>query len=500
MSSDESGPAPAASAESHSVRIRGIYTTALTKRFLDAGWSVVDASSPIERRFAADFDTAAEELTISTTADRQGIGVHGTAAALEAATALLDSTGLDTFSWRDPAPVGSLFSGTVTSTRRGGAVVDLGDTEGYLPFRNTEDRVETGDTIRVQVREPAAPWSDDRPLLDTDMQVSVDLVSLLPESGAPTVDTRDETAACELVGMTDLLGVAAPEGWRIRWDHAATEASMDKLKSAVERAATRAETVADVLEGDETLPVDDEPAELLVETAGRWYWFGRESRFALDALRREVTPTLSGHHRIKAGAEAASAGVDFAEAFCGSDQLGATVNESTDETTDAEDFPFAVVADCFGPAVGDTIEIGHGKPSGRLISLGSGTVVNREDDSVTVRREMSPGGRYDALDVPRSAGDTATTTFREGRWWYPTVYRDREESVIGTYVNICTPVECFPNVIRYIDLHVDVIKHADGTVERVDDEELERAVTAGFITQPLAEKTDRVATALENAL
>jgi len=495
MSSDESEPA---SAEDHSVRIRGIYTTALTKRFLDAGWSVVDASDPIERRFAADFDTVGSDLTIGTTADRQGVGVHGTATALEAAAALFASIGLDTFGWRDPAPVGGLFSGTVTSTRRGGAVVNLGDTEGYLPFRNTDDHVETGDTIRVQVREPAAPWSDNRPLLDTDMQVSVDLVSLLPESGPPTVDTRDETAARELIGMTDLLGVSAPEGWRIRWDHAATEASMETLKSAVERAATRAETVADTIEDSETVPVDDEPAELLAATAGRWYWFGRESRFALDALRREVTPTLLGHHRIKAGTEAASAGVDFAEAFCGSDHLGATVSDSTDEATD--DFLFAVVADCFGPAVGDTVEIGHGKPSGRLISLGTGTVTDREDDSVTIRREMSSGGRYDALDVPRSAGDTATTTFREGRWWYPTVYRDREESVIGTYVNICTPVECFPDVVRYIDLHVDVIKHADGTVERVDDEELNAAVAAGFVTKALAEKTDQVATALENAL
>ena len=489
MTDAETAADASTAADSFRARIRGIYTTALTQRCLAAGWTVVDASDPIERRFETSFETAAYDVAIETTDDRQGIGVHGTPAAVDTAVDLFDGVGIDTLYWADPAPEGAVFDGQVTDTRGGGAVVDLGDSEGYLPFRGVDGRLDSGDSVRVQVREAAPPWDDDRPLLSTTIEVSGGLVTLVPGSGEPTVDTRDEAAARELVGMTDLLGVEAPDGWRIRWDHAATEAGMDTLETALDRTADRAAALTSRLgAGDLAGGIDaagDAPAELAAPAAGGWFWFGRESRFALDERRREVTTTMPGHHRIKTGSNGASAGVDFVEALC---------------APDGGEFPFTVVADTFGPATGEKVEIAHGKPAGHCISLGSGTVTDRDDDSLTVRRELSGGGTYDGLGVPREAGDTATTTFREGRWWYPTVYRDSEGSLKGTYVNICTPVECFPETVRYVDLHVDVLKHADGRIERVDDDELDAAVEAGNLSDPLAEKARSVASALENAL
>jgi Ribonuclease G/E len=194
---------------------------------------------------------------------------------------------------------------------------------------------------------------------------------------------------------------------------------------------------------------------------------------------------MVGHHRIKAGAESASTAVDFVEQICG-DVDG--------------DFPFDVVTRQFGPAEGDRVSIGHGKPAGHVIDLGPGEVTERgADGKLTVEREMSSHGTYDALGTDRAPGDVATTKFEEGRWWYPTVYRNGDTAK-GTYVNICTPVEVFPDEIRYVDLHVDVIKRPDGTVERVDDDELTAAVEVGRIPAPLAEKARTVASAVENAL
>jgi Ribonuclease G/E len=280
--------------------------------------------------------------------------------------------------------------------------------------------------------------------------------------------------------MTDLLGVDTPDGWGIRWEHAATMADMDELRAAL----TRAVEVAEAIEPVRNEAVGD-PRRLLAPAATRWLWFGRESRFALDAKRREVTTTMPGHHRTKAASSAASAGVDFAEALC----------------TPAGEFPFDVVTRQFGPVEGDTVTIGHGKPDGRLITLGRGEVVEYDPDgTIAVRRELSGGGTYDGLGVAREQGDVALTKFREGRWWYPTVYRSSEGTLRGTYVNVCTPVECFPDTVRYVDLHVDVIKHTDGTVERVDDDELDAAVEAGNLSEALAEKARSVAASLENAL
>jgi hypothetical protein len=463
------------------VRIRGIYATALTRVFLRADHEVVQASPPIRRRFEADFEADDHDVAVETTDDRQGVGVEGEPEAVAAAVDELRSIGIDTLAWEDPVPRGAVFDARVRETRGGGAVCDLGEGEGFLPFANTDGYVEEGDPLRVQIVEAAAPWDDDRPVLETQLRAAAGLAALEAGREGVAVDARDDEAGRELAGMTDLLDPSVPDGWGIRWRGDATDASMDALAEALERAIARAENL-EAIRGD---PVDD-PGRLLAPLSTAWTWFGRESRFALDERRREVATTMPGHHRVKAASRAASAGVDFVEALC---DLG-----------DAA-FPFEVVTDQFGPVEGDSVEIAHGKPDGRCFSLGRGEVVERDaDGTLAVRRELSGGGSYDELDAPKEAGDVALTKFREGRWWYPTVYRGADGERKGTYVNVCTPAECFPDAVRYVDLHVDVVRHPGGRVERVDDDELDAAVEAGALSEELAEKARSVASSLERAL
>jgi Ribonuclease G/E len=466
------------------VRVRGIYATALTRALLDAGHRVVQASPPIRRRFDADLPAADHDAAIETGPDRQGVNVAGDSEAVKSVRDLLADTGIDTLVWGDPAPVGAVFDGRVTETLGSGAVVRLGETEGYLPFRQVDETVDEGDAIRVQVTEAAAPWDSDRHVLDTGLRVESGLATLVRGRDGVRVAGRDDAAGRELVGITDLLDAEPPDGWGLEWARDARDAEMGTLGDALADASDRATELETAAED----AGDPEPVRAVANpTAGAWVWFGRESRFALDEHRREVVATMPGHHRTKAGTEAASAGVDFAEALCG-DGLGG-------------EFPFSVVADQFGPHEGEQVRIGHGKPAGRLIVLGQGEVTDREDDgTLAVEREMSGGGTYDALGTRRESGDTALTKFREGRWWYPTTYRSADGEHKGTYVNICTPVELFPDEVRYVDLHVDVVKYPDGTVERVDDDELDEAVEAGEVSEELAEKARSVASSIERAL
>ncbi|EMA60686.1 DUF402 domain-containing protein [Halorubrum lipolyticum] len=484
------------------VRVRGIYATALTRTLLDAGHEVVDASPPIRRRFDAEFETAPPDVRIATTDDRQGVGAHGDPDAVASLRDLLTDAGLDAMAWGDPTPPGTVLDGTVTETLGGGAVVELrvggdeggsGDAasaEGYLPYGAVDDRVETGDPVRVRVRESAAPWTDRRPELGGSLRAGGGLVALEPGSGT-RVDVRNDEAARELAGMLDLLGLEPPEGWRAVWKAPAVDAETEELRAGLDRAVAAAEGLDDAVDAAGGVGVLDGPdlvreEPLATPHAGVWVWFGRESRFSLDDRRREATATMPGHHRVKAGSADASAGVDLAEALCEPDPDAA--------------FPFGVVTDAFGPAEGDALRLEHGKPDGRLITLGEATVTAVDaDGSVTVEREMTGGGTYDGLDVPREAGDVAETSLKEGRWWYPTTYRGRDGTVRGTYVNVCTPVEVFPGAARYVDLHVDVVKRPDGAVERLDDDELREAEAAGDVPEPLAEKARSVASALENA-
>ncbi|AQL42364.1 RNA-binding protein [Halorientalis sp. IM1011] len=472
------------------VRVRGIYSTALTAAFADhEDISVVQASEAIGDRFEGSFPLAPADASVETTGDRQGVGVVGDPDAVETLAGLLADTGRDALCWRDSMPRDAVFDGRVSETLGSGAVVDLGsgpehgsprDREGFLPYDRAEDRIETGDRLRVQVREPTPPWGSDRPVLDTEIRFPGELVRLV--RGGKT--TRGGGPA----DVVDLIPTDPREGWGVRWGRRADDADFDTLDDVLATYNEQAESLDASLE-DAPDPGEGKLARRWAGTATRWLWFGRESRFALDERRREAAPTMAGHHRIKAGDDRASAAVDFAEAVCGP------------AASDDADFPFDVVTRQFGPREGDRVEIGHGKPDGRYISLGRGEVAEYDPDgTVTVSRELSPGGTLDAIGEPIEAGDVAVTKFKEGRWWYATVYRDAEDRRKGTYVNVCTPVEVFPDTVRYVDLHVDVVKHGDGRVERVDDDELDDAVEAGNVPEKLAEKARSVASAVENAL
>ncbi len=457
------------------VRVRGIYATALTATFE----TVVQASPAIRRRFDETFPEEPPAATVETTANRQGVGVHGDPAAVESVASELGTLSRDTFVWAATLPRGGVYAGEVTETLGSGALVDCGDGTGFLPYSKTARRVETGDRLRVQVREPRPLWDGGRPVLDTTVRVFGSLADLVRGGQGGSVGTGGPELA-------ELLPADPPDGWGVDWAPAADDAGLEALTVTLDSLGERAGVL------DEAFVDAPEPGAVAPHTywtgeETRWVWFGREARFALDERRREVVPTMPGHHRTKAATGAASTAVDFVEAVC-------------DDLTGDDEFPFDAVVGQFGPQAGDSVGIGHGKPDGRRIELGPGEVTDIDGETMTVERELSGGGTYDALGVPKEDGDVATTKFREGRWWYPTVYRGADGERRGTYVNVCTPLEVFPEEVRYVDLHVDVVRHADGTVERVDDDELDAAVEAGRVDESLASKARSVAAAVERAL
>jgi hypothetical protein len=462
------------------VRVRGIYATALTATF----GTVVQASPAIRERFDETFTADPPEASVETTGNRQGVGVHGDPDAVETVANELGDISRDTFVWGADLPRDGLYAGEVTETLGGGALVDCGVGTGFLPYSKTAGHVDDGDRLRIQVSEPRASWVDRRPVLDTTARVRGGLAHLV--RGGYRGGSGPELA--------EILPVDPPEGWGVDWAPAADEAGLDALGDTLEALGERAEAL-DSAFTDAPAPDAVAPHTYWEGAATRWVWFGREARFELDERRRAVAPTMPGHHRTKAATGAASTAVDFVETVC--EEL---FGDESDNETGNDAFPFRAVVGQFGPAVGESVSIGHGKPDGRYIDLGPGEVTDIDGETVTVERELSGGGSYDALGVPKREGDVATTKFREGRWWYPTVYRGADGERRGTYVNVCTPLEVFPGEVRYVDLHVDVIRRADGTVERVDDDELNDAVEAGLVGEQLATKARSVAAAVESAL
>jgi hypothetical protein len=59
------------------VRVRGIYTTALTALLLQQGSMIVDASSAIQTRFGLPQREAPEDVNICDRQNRQGVVIEG---------------------------------------------------------------------------------------------------------------------------------------------------------------------------------------------------------------------------------------------------------------------------------------------------------------------------------------------------------------------------------------------------------------------------------------
>lgn len=455
-----------------------MYATALTRRCLQADMSVVDPSRVIANRVEGSLDTAIPDVTVSDTPERLGLQVTGESSAVRRLGETLEDISLDTLAWPASLPRSSVYVGRVDRTNDHGAIVETGAGEGFLPFSEADSYVDDGDRLIVQLRDPQPPWAPSRrPVLSTTLQVPGTFVSLIAgEDGI--VEAPDNVIARALDGRSEDV----PRGWGMAIHASTSTVTPTQVERELETLSERAREIdAARSEADR----DGDLGEIIKPESTRWVRLGREARFAMDTDRRQVTPTIEGHHRIKSIGNGAGQAVDFVEAL----DLGEV------------SFDPAAVLGAFGPAADDSVRLEHGKPTGETIVLGRGTVtdVDGEKGSITVERSLSGGGTYDALGVSKEEGDVAETTFVEGRWWYPTVYRSAEDAYKGTYVNVGTPVELYPRCVRYVDLYVDVIKDPDGEIRIVDEDELQAAVREGWVDKPLADRARSVADAITNA-
>lgn len=196
------------------------------------------------------------------------------------------------------------------------------------------------------------------------------------------------------------------------------------------------------------------------------------SKSALDDIRQTVLPTVIHHHRLKLIDTRA---VDLVEA----EEL-APYPERRAEVSSA--FAARLIWDTY--TAGKELAIDHVKLDGRTLALSEGTVIACDPDSHTLvlkRARFQGRHTYDGLDVPKTAGDYAITVVTEGNVFYSHTYFRPDGTRIGEYHNINTPIECYPDRIRYVDLEVDVVKWPDGRAEIIDRDDLERHFAAGYL-------------------
>ena len=216
--------------------------------------------------------------------------------------------------------------------------------------------------------------------------------------------------------------------------------------------------------------------------AGSWeVEFPYLSKSRLDQLRASITPTVRNHHRFRI----------FASQY-----LDLMENELTKFPQRQQKIEKMLhkrlLFDYFGE--GSFLEIEHVRPDFEVINLSRGEITEFDPEKISVKlKRRFKEGRYDGLDVPIEPGDYAITEAKEGDWILKHAYYSSGDSLKGNFYNINTPIELYPDRIRYIDLHLDVVKWPDQTIKIVDKDKLDLSVRSGWVDQRLADKAIQIA-------
>jgi protein associated with RNAse G/E len=210
----------------------------------------------------------------------------------------------------------------------------------------------------------------------------------------------------------------------------------------------------------------------------------------MDSLRSRVVPTLFNHHRLRI---IASEYVDLIE----KEELA--YHPGKRETL-SQDMEKRLIWDTY--RVGKELQIDHVKLNGRVISLSEGEILQidpGEKRLILKRKRFKGRGKYDGLNVPKEAGDYAITRVEEGDWFYTHNYFRRDGQRIGTYYNINTLVEFYPDRLRYVDLEIDVVCWPDGKTQVIDEQGLNSHWEAGYLSEALKQKAEKTANELKTA-
>lgn len=219
--------------------------------------------------------------------------------------------------------------------------------------------------------------------------------------------------------------------------------------------------------------------------------FPFETKSILDRLRDEVIPTLKNHHRLRI---IDSSYVDLIE------RVQLSFHPEKKEKT-SEEAERSLIWDKLKK--GSIISLEHVKIDGRTFYLSEGEIleVDLKKRRLLLKRTKYKGrGQYDGLKIKKEEGDYGLTEIKEGEWILKHSYFRKEGELIGEYYNINTPIEVYPDRIRYVDLEIDVVRWRDGRVEILEEELLKESLRKGYLSERLVEKANFLAQRLKEEL
>ena len=526
--------------------IRGIYSTALTSLFLDAGYPIIFPSTEIQNRFKIPFrpgNSFSKDISIRDRLDRQGVSIMFKKAIWDQLEAndfqdfpLSQGANPNFIIYKALFHKNSIYRGLIVKSHRDHnySFIRLIPEGVNNQGKQEEDHFHT--TIGRYSR--FIPDSKEgifqithedsgqiRASLGSHYTIPGDLLVLVPNNNRVIISKEiiNGKQKKRLFDLGKEMQSTRKYGFGIIFRTAAELAMATELKEEADR-----------LEEDliQTQNIITQFPERIGEIYSNYrslnVIFPVQVKKEFDAVRGEIIPTIENHHMIKSshnprwtlsernrrdkkvegpkkytrGASSHRSEVEkswvVGDLVNFTEKLLKSVSKES-QTVISNNFMSQYYRDFLQPR--HSINIIHQKLTGKTLNLSSGFIRSIDWDRITdipsritIKRRMREGGLYDGLNTPIEAGDYAIGEFQQGNWYYVSSYYGRDAELKGRYFNINTPLEItYKGGIHYIDLEIDVIENMVGKRKIIDLDLLDTSLAFGIISDELYSKALTIA-------
>ncbi len=436
------------------VRVRGVYSTAITKLLLDNGISVSHTSKKIRERFSLEDTKEPPTVTIKDANNKHGVVVVGEFEHGKAIYSLLREK-IDCICWVSKLPLHSIIKGRVVDTNDGKSIIDLGRYKGII-----DKKFEVGSEVLVDVARPFMPHENYAKLSDK-YTIYGKYVALIHKLSSKVIFSRHITSKRLRGDLTSLATMLNVENWGVKWRSSAVLGEFGEMIKDFQQTLSRAEEIMKKAENCEVGDIVYDGEFFAI------FSFTKEGKEFLDNIRNRVLPTIPGHHSLKSMNE--SEIVEFAEHIVKS---GMVSEKKVSE----------IVFDYIKNLMQENlISIYHiSLLTGGVKNLTPGKLIGIKGGTFRLKRVFRGRGIFDGLGVKKSPGDYDIMEFSQTLPMILHKYYGKNGEFKGVYININTPPEISRNAIRYIDFEIDVVADNEN-VKIIDSELLDKACELGII-------------------
>lgn len=442
-----------------SIKIRGIYSTALTRLMLDNDFRITSATNVIKSRFDLEPNVEIPDVEIfDNIKEKQGVVVLGKEKGIKLIEDIFKDNFKDVVIRKSESGWNSIYRGKVIKVypETRSAILEFNTVDGE--FQGILDNYECKEDENIVVSIKFPNFSYIRAKLSPNITIpgnyAILIESTYPRISRKISEPEKRRQLMEIAKDAELYS----DKWDVLWRTSARYVEEDILVKEIEELN---EKLIDVINKIE----NEEETTLYKGKPGFYAEFPYYSKNKLDELRNNVLKTIPRHHFIKCIGKEYSTLTDFAELML------KKVPESEEKIKDIFD-EFIKASFLRKGRMG----IDHVKLDGRVFHLTPGIIseIDEKNGSFKMLRYFKGNSNrlYDGLRVPIEPGDYGETEMHLGdSYYFKTTYFNRDNEIKGVYYNVNTPIEIYENQIRYIDLEVDVISMPNGKI-RVEDKEL----------------------------